>query len=702
VADIERLFNVIKPIVMRVRRSDSAVKQGGKPPRWTNRPITRDAIMRHLNGGPSIGACPIEQGESTTRIAVFDIDDHEGALDWEHIKTTVANICEELTRRGYMPTAFRSAGGKGAHIYVMWSEPQDAYSVRQEMRDVLAQLDLHDGAGGISRLQVEVFPKQDKVPVDGKGNMFILPLARKSRMLDAGYEPIELEDTTEFDVHLSQPVPVRHKPEIRILDPDDPNISVDGRELENILRHISNEEDPVHGTHSLSYDEWRNVIFAIHDATGGSDEGLALAQHWSAQSEKYTAGFLEERVWPYIHSDRGTKVTAATLIHLARKEGYQEYTGEQALEDLSSIPTPSERADERDDNLPISEVERFTPLSIKQFIKRPAPRWLITNLIPERGLILSYGESGSGKSYVALDRGMAMAQGIQWFGYKTPRALKVVYVVAEGAGGFRNRVKVYCDKRRVDDDAQFYIVDAAPDLRSKEDLKSLATKLKELSDRIGGIDYIIFDTLAQCTPGANENSAEDMGLALNRVRVLQRLFKCAVELVHHAGKDATKGARGWSGIFAAADVVIEHRILTPTLRECCVLKQKDGEAGAAHSYMLEAHLVEVLEDGVQINSCIVIPKQRGAEGARPLIGRVTGLWPNRVYRIACSMADLGDGIILTEALIDNVVDNSPVDPKASGRDRRREQVTRALDGMVEKGIFEYLGNNRLRFAGLTV
>jgi len=96
-----------------------------------------------------------------------------------------------------------------------------------------------------------------------------------------------------------------------------------------------------------------------------------------------------------------------------------------------------------------------------------------------------------------------------------------------------------------------------------------------------------------------------------------------------------------------------------------------------------------------------VPKERGAEGARPLVGALKGVWPNRVYRIACSMADLSEGVILTETLIDNVVENSPADPKATGKDRRREYAIRTIDSMVEKGVFSYLGNNRLRFAGLT-
>ncbi|MBP7638738.1 MAG: PriCT-2 domain-containing protein, partial [Kiritimatiellae bacterium] len=51
---------------------------------------------------------------------------------------------------------------------------------------------------------------------------------------------------------------------------------------------------------SMGYDEWFRVICGIHAETGGSPEGLALAQDWSARSPKHDPAFLEQRVWPYI------------------------------------------------------------------------------------------------------------------------------------------------------------------------------------------------------------------------------------------------------------------------------------------------------------------------------------------------------------------------------------------------------------------
>lgn len=75
---------------------------------------------------------------------------------------------------------------------------------------------------------------------------------------------------------------------------------------------------PNQGDASLNYDEWFRVVAGIHAETGGSEDGLALAQAWSARSGKHDPAFLESRVWPHIR-DREGGVTGRTIMSLAAK-----------------------------------------------------------------------------------------------------------------------------------------------------------------------------------------------------------------------------------------------------------------------------------------------------------------------------------------------------------------------------------------------
>lgn len=97
------------------------------------------------------------------------------------------------------------------------------------------------------------------------------------------------------------------------------------------------------GATSLEYEKWANCIFAIHHETGGSDEGLALAQEWSARSEKHDPAFLENRVWPYVKVGGG--ITGRTIMSLAsRLAGWQGPDMRLRPEDFSVVEEAGQAA----------------------------------------------------------------------------------------------------------------------------------------------------------------------------------------------------------------------------------------------------------------------------------------------------------------------------------------------------------------------
>jgi putative DNA primase/helicase len=75
---------------------------------------------------------------------------------------------------------------------------------------------------------------------------------------------------------------------------------------------------PNDAAHSLTYDQWFAIICGIHHETEGSDAGLELAEEFSSRSPKADIEFLQNRVWPYITSDRGGSVTTGgSIMHMA-------------------------------------------------------------------------------------------------------------------------------------------------------------------------------------------------------------------------------------------------------------------------------------------------------------------------------------------------------------------------------------------------
>jgi hypothetical protein len=122
---------------------------------------------------------------------------------------------------------------------------------------------------------------------------------------------------------VSPPVPVRERPvRLTLVGASGAGLSA---ELLSALAALNVSAD-------LSYDEWRNVVFALHHETGGSDEGLALAHEVSARSSKYNPAFLDERVWPYIHSSRDGAVTGRSVLALARAAGWRSESDAGAVD----------------------------------------------------------------------------------------------------------------------------------------------------------------------------------------------------------------------------------------------------------------------------------------------------------------------------------------------------------------------------------
>ena len=65
------------------------------------------------------------------------------------------------------------------------------------------------------------------------------------------------------------------------------------------------------------YDEWVTALMAVHAATGGSADGLSIADNWSRMGSKYKAGEVAKK-WA---SFKASGVTGASLAALARNYG---------------------------------------------------------------------------------------------------------------------------------------------------------------------------------------------------------------------------------------------------------------------------------------------------------------------------------------------------------------------------------------------
>lgn len=243
---------------------------------------------------------------------------------------------------------------------------------------------------------------------------------------------------------------------------------------------------------------------------------------------------------------------------------------------------------------------RFTPIQAANFAHHAPQNWFVKGVLPRAEIAVVYGPSGSGKSFWALDISMTIAQGALWVGYASRKG-RVVYIAAEGVSGARKRFEAYAIAHGVSLSAlDIYVIPDAPNFMRAGDSLELIKCLKAL----GGVDLVVVDTWAQTTVGGDENSGRDLALALSHCRAVQQAVGATFLIVHHSGKDATKGARGHSSLRAAIDA--EYEVLNEGgRRTVTVTKMKDGEDGARYAFHLTPVCVGMDEDGDAITSCVV-------------------------------------------------------------------------------------------------
>lgn len=323
------------------------------------------------------------------------------------------------------------------------------------------------------------------------------------------------------------------------------------------------------------HDRWRDLMMACHFATDG--EGRQEFIDWCMGDGHYLGQeWIVGRRWDSLHADRDEAVTTATL--------------QMFLQEVGGGIAPPDAADDFDvwDEVePTEERSRWNFLSLDDVESLPPPKWLVPGVLTEGSLAAIYGAPESGKSFLAVDMSMAIAGGIDWHGRQVERG-GVLYIAAEGAPGLGKRFRAW----KVDRCAQGRRFDLH---LMRDDLNLAAEKdggvrafVQAVTDELGPLRLIVIDTLNQTAAGADENSAKDMGRYIASMKLLRNATGAAVVVVHHSGKDLSKGMRGSTALLGAMDTTVEvERASDGHSIKVTVKKQKDAERESPMRFNME-------------------------------------------------------------------------------------------------------------------
>jgi hypothetical protein len=348
------------------------------------------------------------------------------------------------------------------------------------------------------------------------------------------------------------------------------------------------------------------------------------------------------------------------------------------FQDLSADPEVAAQTKKSEEARAKAE-DRFKLETATEFVVRRKASWIIKGVIPNANLGVVYGASGSGKSFFAFEMAAAIARGIEWRGHKTVKS-KVCWVAAEGQEDMRKRVAGYCMHHGINPSelTNLYFVANAPNLMDVADARALVKQIRVQGD----FDLVVIDTLAQVMAGGNENSGEDMGKVLGHCKEITRLTGAMVELIHHSGKDESRGARGWSGLRAACDFEFEV-IRADEDRVATITKMKGGADGGEFGFRLQTISVGVDDDGDMETTCVVaftdssrasVATTKGPSGARHKL----------VVKEATRLIELaGSGVTFSE-IVEVVWPQYPRGDETK-RDQRKTNAGRDLRDVIAAG-----------------
>ena len=419
------------------------------------------------------------------------------------------------------------------------------------------------------------------------------------------------------------------------------------------------------------YELWVAMAYALKKL-GAVGHGLWV--EWSQKSTQYKPLEAEQQ-WESCNPTRtGVMATGyGAVFKAAQKRGWVNPLS-KAVQGDKGIPPGS------------GETPRYKLLTADELANMPPLQWLVRGVLPATGLACIYGASGSGKSFLALDLSTAIAAGDDWFDCRV-KAAPVVYVALEGEAGFSQRVKAWQLHHGKDLPPALRFIMQGFDLRDPGDVAEIAAAVNA-SGCAGGV--LVIDTLNRAASGADENTSKDMGELIDACKQLQSELSGLVVLVHHSGKDATKGLRGHSSLYAALDGAIEVT-RNGDRREWAIDKAKDGEDGVRRAFKLLTVDVGKDDDGEPVTSCVLVPDDSLPNarlklphgGTQKIVYDALGPLLRASQHFGKGKAPSGRPCVDVEAAILACADRLTCRP-----DQKQFQARRAINAMVANGIFQ--------------
>ncbi len=320
-------------------------------------------------------------------------------------------------------------------------------------------------------------------------------------------------------------------------------------------------------------------------------------------------------------------------------------------------------------------------------------QWILYPYIEADATTLMSGERGTFKSFIALDWACRAAAGLPAIGQAhTVGSKRVLLISAEGKG-LRQRLQGWIAYNDPSGgiteilDENLHFIEQPVKMNSSEALGALTTDLANMSY---APDFIIVDTLTRNSDGSIEESNSAAQRYLCQLdSELRARYKCAILLIHHLGKDASRGHRGPSSL--ANNTEAEITVSRPGADELSALvtfgRVKDSEP--PEPFRLDAISIETgMQDAfdLPITTLVMVQGQgSSSEVSRPKLSGKNQQALLSALREGYKRDGLTD---YTKQALGSLL-------KAQGVDRQRFGDT--IKALTKGGYLEKVSDDQFRF-----
>lgn len=238
-------------------------------------------------------------------------------------------------------------------------------------------------------------------------------------------------------------------------------------------------------------------------------------------------------------------------------------------------------------------------ITADNYMDIPPQRWFMPGWVIEGGTTAVYGEPGCGKSFWTLGLALEAARGGQWCLHDFRKPRRVLYIAPEAGRSHVERVRGWIDRHTHQWPATFHLADVQVNIYTDQAVSEIAQAIEEL----GPLDLVVLDTLASATAGLDENSSQ-MNVVTENLETIRRVLgdRAALIVVHHTGKDQTRGLRGHNSLlgYVTGSMLVTKENGNGT-HKVEMKKVRDGKAPLPLYYRIETTELPPIvdEDGRQ-------------------------------------------------------------------------------------------------------